>query len=203
MVSKPKNKILFVEADGDFADFLASFLTTPLGSIMNLKNDKLSCCLIPLAYILKLKNGKLSLGSIRNLYKSVKNLDSWWFTESSNKSLLNPKVASHFGCERNPLLKASQDDTGKYWYGLGEVKNEKGRVICEKKMISKKHHMLQEPKDIKLLDPRSSDRAKKDGVGFMKRPCLFVVSDDLTLLPMTNISSIPCSFMDDHRFTEL
>jgi len=97
MVSKPKNKILFVEADGDFVDFLATFLTTPLGSIMNLKNDKLSCSLILLAYILKLKNGKLSLGSIRNLYKSVKNLDPSWFTKSSNKSLLNPKVASHFG----------------------------------------------------------------------------------------------------------
>jgi len=198
MVSKSKNKILFVEADGDFVDFLATFLTTPLGSIMNLKNDKLSCCLKPLAYILKLKNGKLSLGSIHNLYKSVKNLDPSWFTESSNKSLLNPKVASHFGCERNPLLIASQDETDKYWYGLREVKNEKGRIISEKKMISIKHDMLKEPKEIILLDPRSSG-----GVGFIKRPCLFVVSDDLELSQMTNTGSTSCIFMNNHSFTDL
>ncbi|XP_027906944.1 uncharacterized protein LOC114166409 [Vigna unguiculata] len=204
MVSKAKNKILFVEADGDFVDFLASFLTTPLGSIMNLKSNNFSFCLIPLlASILKIKNGKLSLGCIRNLYKSVKNLDPSWFIESSNRSLLNPKVAPHFGCERNPLLNANQYDTAKYWYGLREMKNEKGRIISEKRMISKKRDMLQQPKDIKLLDPRSSDRARKDGVGFMKRPCLFVVNDDLTVLPMTTTSSIPCSFMDDTPFTKL
>ncbi|KOM57984.1 hypothetical protein LR48_Vigan11g101700 [Vigna angularis] len=119
MVSKSKHKIEFVEADGDFVDFLASFLTTPLGSVLNLKNNKLSCWPIPLlASILKLRNGKLSLGSIRNLYKSVKNLDPSWFIESSNKSLLNPKVAPYFGCERNPLSNSSQDDTAKYWASL-------------------------------------------------------------------------------------
>ncbi|XP_027907090.1 uncharacterized protein LOC114166540 [Vigna unguiculata] len=204
MVSKAKNKILFVEADGDFVDFLASFLTTPLGSIMNLKSNNFSFCLIPLlASILKIKNGKLPLGCIRNLYKSVKNLDPSWFIKSSNRSLLNPKVAPHFGCERNPLLNANQDDTAKYWCGLREMKNEKGRIISKKRMISKKRDMLQQPKDIKLLDPRSSDRARKDGVGFMKRPCLFVVNDDLTVLPMTTTSSISCSFMDDTPFTKL
>ncbi|XP_014516124.1 uncharacterized protein LOC106773876 [Vigna radiata var. radiata] len=189
MVSKSDNKIKFVEADGDFVDFVASFLTTPLGFILNLKNKKLSCYPIPLlASILKFRNGRLSLGSIRNLYKSVKNLDPSWFIESSNKSLLNPKVAPYFGCERNPLLKPKQDDTAKYWYGLGEMKNENGRVICEKRMISKKHDMLQQPKDIKMLDPRSSDRKKRDGVGFMKRPCLFLVWDNLKLSPLTTTS---------------
>ncbi|XP_027906286.1 uncharacterized protein LOC114165874 [Vigna unguiculata] len=196
MVSKSENKVRFVEADGDFVDFLASFLTTPLGSILNLKNNKFSCSPIPLlASILKLKNGRLSLGSIRNLYKSAKNLDPSWFVEPSKKSLLNPKVAPHFGCERNPLLNASQDYTSKYWYGLGEMKNEKGRIICEKKMISKKRDMLQQPKEIELLDPRSSYRDRKDGVGFMKRPCLFVVWDNLKLSPLTT-TSLPISFSD-------
>ncbi|XP_022641692.1 uncharacterized protein LOC106773137 [Vigna radiata var. radiata] len=196
MVSKSENKIRFVEADGDFVDFLASFLATPLGSIMNLKNKKLSCYPIPLlASILKLRNGRLSLGSIRNLYKSVKNLHPSWFIESSKKSLLNQKLALHFGCEKNPLLNPSQDDTAKYWYGLGKMKNENGRIICEKRMISKKHDMLEQPKDIKMLDPRSSDRKKKDGVGFMKRPCLFVVQDNLELKELTN-NSLPISFSD-------
>ncbi|CAJ1950252.1 unnamed protein product [Sphenostylis stenocarpa] len=176
IVRKSNNRILFVEADGDFVDFLASILTTPLGSILNLSEDI------------------LSLGSIRNLYQSVKNLDSSWFIESSKKSLLNPKVNPHFGCVRN-LLNVSQDVVSEYWYGLGVMKDGKGHVLWEKKMISKKQDMLQNPKAIKLLDPRSSDGVRKHEVGFMKRPCLFVMSDDLKVLPMTTTSSIPGPFM--------
>ena len=182
IVSKSQNKILFVEADGDFVDFLVSFLTMPLGSIMYLVN------------------GKLSLGSIDKLYTSVKNLDPSWFIASSNKSLLNPKVALHFGCGSNPI-NASEEDTGKYWYGTGIVKDNRGRIICEKNMISKKKDMLKDPKDIKLLDPRSS-RARKSDVGFMKRPCLFVVSDNLEVKAMTTSSSIPCPFMENDRLLD-
>ncbi|KAG4937121.1 hypothetical protein JHK82_051339 [Glycine max] len=183
IVSKSQNKILFVEADGDFVDFLVSFLTMPLGSIMYLVN------------------GKLSLGSIDKLYTSVKNLDPSWLIASSTKSLLNPKVARHFGCGSNPL-NASEEDTGKYWYGTGIVKDNRGRIICEKNMISKKKDMLKDPKDIKLLDPRSSDGARKSDVGFMKRPCLFVVSDNLEVKAMTTSSSIPCPFMENDRLLD-
>ncbi|KAL2336052.1 hypothetical protein Fmac_010498 [Flemingia macrophylla] len=65
IVSKSENKIKFAETDGDFVDFLVSFLTTSLGSILNLMN------------------GRVSLGSIHNLYASVKNLDSSCFIGSS------------------------------------------------------------------------------------------------------------------------
>ncbi|KAH1240872.1 hypothetical protein GmHk_07G018618 [Glycine max] len=71
MVNKSKNKILLAEADGDFVDLLFSFLTTPVGSILNLTN------------------GKFPLGSIGNLYRSVKRLDPSWFKGSSKESLLN------------------------------------------------------------------------------------------------------------------
>ncbi|CAJ1925637.1 unnamed protein product [Sphenostylis stenocarpa] len=127
------HKIIFVESNEDFIDLLASFLTTPLGSIMDLK-----------------KNHKISLGSIRNLYKSVKKLDSSWFLESSHKSLLfNPNVAPHFGYEKIPP-NGSEDVLGKYWHGLGVKKNDRWRIICEKKMNSKKQGFLQNPKAIKF-----------------------------------------------------
>ena len=58
-------------------------------------------------------------------------------------------------------------------------------------MISKINDMLQYPaKKLKLFEPRCSDGAKEAGVGFMKRPCLFVVMDDLKVIPMTTTSSI-------------
>nr|KYP77117.1 hypothetical protein KK1_021388 [Cajanus cajan] len=165
IVSKSQNKVLFAEANADFIDFLVSFLTTPLGSILNLMN------------------AKLSLGSIDNLYTSVKKLNPSWFTESSNKSLLNPRVAPQFGCKSNNL-NASQD-TPKYWYGTGAVKDNMGRI-----MISKRKDMVQDPKEVKLFEPRCCDGARELAVGFMKRPCLFVVRDDLQVIPITTTSSI-------------
>ncbi|RDY01253.1 hypothetical protein CR513_15446, partial [Mucuna pruriens] len=167
MVNKSKNKIQFIEADGDFVDYLVSFLTTPLGSILNLMN------------------GKLSLGSIDKLYKSVKNLDPSWFIGSSNKSLRNPKVAPQYGCKSNPLIASQEDDTPSYWYGTVVAEDNK-----ECKMISKREDKVQGPAEMKLFDPRCSVGARESGVGFMKRPCLFVVTDDLKVIPMTTNSSI-------------
>ncbi|XP_027908104.1 uncharacterized protein LOC114167268 [Vigna unguiculata] len=164
MVRKSENKILFAEVDAGFVDLLASFLTTPIGSIV------------------KLMKGNLCLGSIRNLYKSVKHLNPSWFVRSSNESLLNIKVAPHFGCKSNPL---GEEDSPQYWYGPVVEKDNEGRT-----MISKKKEMLRDPKKVKLFDPRSSDGAREAGVGFMKRPCLFLVTDDLEMKPMTASSSI-------------
>jgi len=45
---------------------------------------------------------------------------------------------------------------------------------------------------VKLVDPRSSDGAREAAVGFMERPCLFIVRDDLEVIPMTTASSISC-----------
>jgi len=164
MVSKSKNKILFAEANGDFVDFLVSFLTTPIGSIV------------------KLMKGRLCLGSIGNLYKSVKDLNPSWFIGSSKESLLNIRVSPHFGCKSNPL---EEDDSPQYWYGPVVVKDNEGRI-----MISKRKDMLRDPTKVKLFDPRSSNGAREPVVGFMKRPCLFIVSDDLEVIPMTTDSSI-------------
>ena len=164
MVSKSKNKILFAEADGDFVDLLVSFLTAPIGSI------------------LKLMKGKLCLGSIGNLYTSVKELSRSWFIGSSKESLVNIRVAPHFGCKSNPL---EEEDSPEYWYGSVVVNDNEGRT-----MISKRKDMLRDPKKVKLVDPRSCDGAREAAVGFMKRPCLFIVRDDLEVIPMTTASSI-------------
>nr|KYP77209.1 hypothetical protein KK1_021488 [Cajanus cajan] len=170
IVSKSENKVKFVEADGNFVDFLVSFLTTPLGSILNLMN------------------GKLSLGSIDNLYTSVKKLNPSWFKGSSNKSLLNPRVAPQFGCKSNPLNALQEEDTPKYWYGT--VEDNKGSIRSERKMISKVKNLLRDPADTKLFEPRCFDGAREPAVGFMKRPCLFIVKDDLQVIPITTTSSI-------------
>ena len=50
--------------------------------------------------------------------------------------------------------------------------------------------MLQYPTKLKLFEPRCYDGAREAAVGFMKRPCLFVVSDDLKVRQLTTTSSI-------------
>ncbi|XP_027351309.1 uncharacterized protein LOC113862421 [Abrus precatorius] len=170
-VSKSKNTILFAEAEADFVDFLFSFLTLPLGSIMHLMS------------------GNLSLGCIDRLYASVKNLSPSWFIGSLGTSLLNPRWATQFGCKSQPLY-LSEEATPNFWYGTGVTKNNVGMGCIRREMISKRQDMIQDPVAMKLFDPRSSDGAREHAVGFVRRPCLFVVWDDLKVTPMTSTSSI-------------
>ncbi|XP_049406020.1 uncharacterized protein LOC125869590 [Solanum stenotomum] len=86
VLSKSRNKILYAEAKDSFVDFLFSFLTFPIGSVI------------------KALNGISGLGCIDNLYKSVADLESQWFSFSSYQNrLLNPGVAPKHKCQ-NELL---------------------------------------------------------------------------------------------------
>jgi hypothetical protein len=76
--SKSQKKIIIAEANGDFVDFIFSFLTMPLGSAV------------------KLLGSNSFAGCVGNLYKSVENLDP-------TSVLLNPGIAPQFGCPNQPL----------------------------------------------------------------------------------------------------
>ncbi|CAJ1949178.1 unnamed protein product [Sphenostylis stenocarpa] len=169
-VRKSKKTILYAEAEGDFVDFLFSFLTTPLGCI------------------LKLLDGNFSMGCMNNLYKSVKDLNPSCFTNPSGTPLLNLRVAPQFGFRRQPT-KLCEEYTPCYWYGTGVIKNN----ICfaiGNGVISKDHSLIKHPGAMKLFDPRSSDGTKESSLGFVKRPSLFVVWNDLQVTPLANTSSI-------------
>ncbi|CAL5210869.1 unnamed protein product [Lathyrus oleraceus] len=171
MVRKSKKKILYAEAEGDFVDFLLSFLTTPIGSI------------------LEQLDGNFSLGSMENLHKSVKEFNPSWLIKPLGNPLPNPKVASQFGCKKQPLINIYEEKTPSYWYGKGVVKNH----ICYSNVngvISKKKSGVKNPEAMKLFDPRSAYGRTESALGFVKRPSLFVVWDDLQVTPLANSSSI-------------
>ncbi|KAF7845418.1 uncharacterized protein G2W53_002323 [Senna tora] len=155
-LSKSKNKILFAEAEADYFDFLFSFLTTPLGSILNLLD------------------GKISLGSTQNLYESVKTLSS---SSLGTPILLDLQVAPQYGCTKQPL-KLREGETCTYWYGTHVIRGNK----------------CYENKNGKIFDPRSGDGRRENAVGFVRRPSVFVVTDDLHVTPFTSASSI--SFLE-------
>ncbi|KAI9080135.1 hypothetical protein K1719_037951 [Acacia pycnantha] len=163
-VSKSKNKILYAEAEEDFIDFLFSFLSMPLGST------------------LKLLDGNVNLGSMHNLYKSVKGLNPSWFGHYRFESppfspLLDLKVAFQNGCKRQPL--------------------DVHEVVCPPDYFG-----------FKLFEPRCADGIR-EAMGFVRRPSLFAVMDDLQVTPLTSTSSIsflqklqvPFNDLEEHKVT--
>ncbi|KAK4270438.1 hypothetical protein QN277_023474 [Acacia crassicarpa] len=161
IVSKSKNKILYAEAEKDFTDFLFSFLSMPLGST------------------LKLLDGNVNLGSMHNLYKSVKGLNPWFLSYPSkclpSSRLGNMKVASQHGCKKQPL------------------------DVCEESLSFQ---------TVKLFEPRCAD-GRREAEGFVRIPSLFAIMDDLRVTPLMCTSSIsflqklqvPFNDLEEHKVT--
>ncbi|KAI9080099.1 hypothetical protein K1719_037915 [Acacia pycnantha] len=181
-MSKSMNKVMYAEAEADFSDFLFSFLTMPLGSI------------------LKLLDGNVTLGSLQNLYQSVKGLRSTTYTTI----LLDLKVASQYGCVRQPL-KLGEEKMPAYFKETHHrnnivyvaIKGDASRYrdgmvsVAIKGGVAFSH--AREP--MKLFDPRSADGRREATMGFVRRPSLFVVMDDLQVLPLTSFTSSSISFL--------
>ena len=148
MMSKSTNKIMFTLIEGDFCDFLFSFLTMPLGSI------------------LKLLHPNVNLGCIENLYGSV--MDH--FSNTADTKLLDLKVAFQYGFVKQPL----------------EVVEEGIPDYLSRFLNSFKKHLK---KPMSLFDPRSVSGWREYAEGFVRRPSLFVVMDDLQVLPYPSSGS--------------
>ncbi|KAK7286868.1 hypothetical protein RJT34_22189 [Clitoria ternatea] len=174
--SKSQKKIIFAEVNEDFVDFIFSFLTVPLGSIV------------------KLLGGNTFVGCVDNLYKSVETLDSSWCTESRSV-LLNPGVAPQFSCPKQPLnIPNVETPPIYYYYGEGTFEddypfNTRRETIIEGGVISKSDRSIISVRRLTALDPRSPKRLKESVVGFVKRPALYAVGDDLIV---KSVSSGSC-----------
>ncbi|KAK2414533.1 hypothetical protein QL285_037116 [Trifolium repens] len=95
---KSNKQILFVEAEEDFADFLFSFLTFPLGAV------------------LRMLQGFSFLCSIHNLYKSVTELSSsnGLMSQELKDLLTNPPVSRQFEL-RSQILPICKNDYKEYF----------------------------------------------------------------------------------------
>jgi hypothetical protein len=98
-------------------------------------------------------------------------------------------VASQFGFMKQPLINLCEEKSPIYWYGKGVIKNH----ICYSNVngvISKNKSVIKNPEAMKLFDPRSAYGTIESALGFVKRPSLFIVWDDLQVTPLVNTSSI-------------
>ncbi|MCH94955.1 DUF674 family protein, partial [Trifolium medium] len=87
VIRKSDRKILYAEGGRDFADFLISFLTFPLGGVV------------------RMFGGNCSLGSIDALYKSILDLDEkiYFVTQEAKNRIVDPHLAPQFKI-RNQIL---------------------------------------------------------------------------------------------------
>lgn len=91
MINKEKTKVLFAEADSDFADVLLSFLTLPLARIVKLLENHYA-------------DNTPVFGSITSLYKGLSNLDDAHFsTSAAKKMLLDPRSSLDSDCRKLKL----------------------------------------------------------------------------------------------------
>jgi hypothetical protein len=80
VIRKSDGKILYAEGDRDFADFLISFLTFPLGGVV------------------RMFGGNCSLGSVDALYNSILDLDEkkYFVRNEAKNRIVDPHLAPQF-----------------------------------------------------------------------------------------------------------
>ncbi|KAK6134780.1 hypothetical protein DH2020_031450 [Rehmannia glutinosa] len=170
VINKQKTKVLFAEADSDFADVLLSFLTLPLGKIVR---------------ILEKHYGDKApvFGSLTTLYNGLANLESAHFwTEGCKQMLLNPissfdecrklkldicdtKPVKYFTCEDWDCRSSRKTNVSLYY--------DIARCDCGKSL-----------KEEVPMKNRALFEADDGDVGvFTKRISTFIISDDLMIFP--------------------
>ncbi|XP_027353452.1 uncharacterized protein LOC113863885 [Abrus precatorius] len=171
LVRKSNGKILFTQAEEDFADFLFSFLTFPLGGVLHMLEGYSSLCCID------------------NLYKSISNLslDRYLISRDLKDELANPLCAPQFNL-RNQILPIGAAGAPTYWFTSYYVNGaecgslDDVAIHPDAKNFSKVY--------LYLVDPKSSTGETSSSRGFVKGPSTYIVTDDLVVTPMSTISSV-------------
>nr|CAB3472149.1 unnamed protein product [Digitaria exilis] len=168
------NRVLFAEADKNVVDFLFSLLALPVATIVQM-----------------LGKGSIS-GSFGNLYGSVENLDHTYVLPHMEKGrILNPTVmASPASTSRSSLLlpmpSSGQPESlfrcASYgWCSFNYVTDTKGERCpgCSATMCMER-----------LIDASGYNVQKAPSQGFVQGVVTYTVKDDLTVTPMSTISTI-------------
>ncbi|KAM2127253.1 hypothetical protein ACFX1R_007181 [Malus domestica] len=164
IVSKSKKMVCYAEVGEDFVSLLLSFLTIPLGFIVNKMRD---CSL---------------KGCISQLFKSLQDLDNRYISNNHKEILLSPKLAP--GCCYDNHLLGTEEAT---FYYAGSFHNYK--LSTDKTLVASCISAAESSiKSMKVMGPKSyqdQDKGVK-GQGFLG-PAMFTVTDDLIIRPISLI----------------
>ncbi|XP_078181505.1 uncharacterized protein LOC144575287 [Carex rostrata] len=179
LIEKKSQKVLFAETGKDVVDFLFSLLAMPIGTVI------------------KLITKESMTGCLGATYGSLEQLDNTFLLSNQTKShLLNPTTST--AVSTNSLLLSASDDASsggkinKYYTCPGNgsslefhncVTDAYGAacLVCLKGMI----------KQVEFVARPTVNREEDKGErGFVKGVVTYTVMDDLSVMPMSTISSI-------------
>ncbi|XP_009374355.2 uncharacterized protein LOC103963283 isoform X1 [Pyrus x bretschneideri] len=176
VVSKSKKIVCYAEAQEDFVNLLFSFLTLPLGFILE-----------------KMQNVSWK-GCLGQLYKSVEDFDEQYLKSNFHKELLvNPMLAPGFRYEKTLL---GIEETSFYYVGR--------KLTTDKSCIP--DNTPAESVKLNVVDPKSHEDRDESAQGFLKGPATFTVTDNLVVRPLSLILEmsvlqelkVPFTDIEDH-----
>ncbi|KAI3461374.1 hypothetical protein Pfo_018037 [Paulownia fortunei] len=168
LIDTQGKRVLFAEAGKYFVDFLFRILSVPVGTVISL-----------------LRKQEM-VGSFANLYESIENLDESYIQPNQNKDTLLKPVAPVSGSSV-PLLALNEAPTVKKFYrctcsqSVSYVSDDPSAVCpyCGRKMITNVSYVA-----------LPAGQQVPDEAGFVKGVVTYMVTDDLVVMPLSNISSI-------------
>ncbi|WJX43038.1 hypothetical protein P8452_30196 [Trifolium repens] len=146
-----------------------------------------SILMMPLGAIVKLLGPNSFAGCVGNLYKSVENLEP-------TSVLLNPGIVRLFDFPNQPLKISYVEPLRTTYY----YEKKEGRGVIYKSLVS----IFCPRSPLYLLNPRPVIWSKQDDVGFVTRPTLYAVGDDLKVKPLSadfrlsNLKGLSLAFDD-------
>ncbi|KAJ4748719.1 hypothetical protein LUZ62_083125 [Rhynchospora pubera] len=198
LIDKNCNKVLFGEAGKDFVDFIFSLLSLPLGAVT------------------KLLTKDSMVGSIGEIYDSLSKLDeNYVLSDKKVSSLLNPRVVATSSLDLNFLLPPATDEHSKrraiyicsntrqknsnYYspsspghYSQSNNASSICEYVSEVKGITCPGCNNRLDKVAQFVNPVMSGggAVESEYEGFVEGVVTYSVMDDLTVVPMSTISSI-------------
>ncbi|CAK7325619.1 unnamed protein product [Dovyalis caffra] len=175
LVDAKRNKVVFAEAGKDFVDFLLNLLALPVGTVTRLLSKS------------------TMVGCIANLYDSLEKLDGSYLQPNQNKdSLLKPTVPTQV-TNPNFLLAEKPEDQKLYFCQShpGYVSDIRNSVCsnCRSQGYGDRD-LNQEVKFVVTNCSTSTDRSTSDQGGYVKGLVAYMVTDDLSVSPMSMVSGV-------------
>ncbi|KAE9618131.1 hypothetical protein Lalb_Chr03g0042921 [Lupinus albus] len=169
MYQKSDGKVVCAQGKEDFANFLLSILTLPLGAVV------------------RLLQGNSSMGSVDGLYKSVVDLDEDLFnTKELKAKLVNLGLAPQFKLS-DQVVPISDFKAPDYYCVSKSSKSRITELYLTSGNLYIYHDLYRTLNNLDMVDPISENEGTK---GFGRGSTIYVVTDDLVVSPMSSISAI-------------
>ncbi|KAL7205781.1 hypothetical protein ACSBR2_018658 [Camellia fascicularis] len=181
LVEKEKNRVVFAESNKDFVDVMFSFVTLPIGTIVELIREHLL---------------KGEIGCLNNLYESVENLDEEYLRSEHKEMLLHPRSAAEI-YHRNLKLNLIESNSRSKYYVCSD--SDCSFLSYYQTSCCRCGKPLE-------LEVNLSNPVSQDGGVFVKPTAHFMISDDFKVLPLSTMAglSLLSNFgtMDDSKIEE-